>query len=137
MPSSPPFKELTIPAYKLVSSRGCSVDWLAGGTSIRPRVGPDLKSKLEKQGNEEVLGLVGQIGQVFGDESAGDSALAALMDAKASLEERKVALAGLVAQKNPKLPPKLALLLDQPLGTEAIRAYSAFDFKARSPDPLV
>ncbi|MBT5911095.1 MAG: c-type cytochrome, partial [Opitutae bacterium] len=74
--------------------------------------------------------LVGQIGQVFGDESASDSALATLMHEKAPLDERKLALAGLVSQKNPKLPPKLALLLDQPIGVEAIRAYSAFDFKA-------
>ena len=104
---------------------------LAGRRDVDPPKGwSDLKSKLEKQGNEEVMGLIGQIGQVFGDESAGDSALVALMDAKAPLEERKIALAGLVAQKNPKLPPKLALLLDQPIGTEAIRAYSAFDFKA-------
>ena len=104
---------------------------LAGQRDVDPPKGWDeLKSKLEKQGNEEVMGLVGQIGQVFGDESASDSALATLMDAKAPLEERKLALAGLVAQKNPKLPPKLAMLLDQPIGVEAMRAYSAFDFKA-------
>ena len=103
---------------------------LAGQRDVDPPKGWDeLKSKLEKQGNEEVMGLVGQIGQVFGDESASDSALATLMDAKAPLEERKLALAGLVAQKNPKLPPKLAMLLDQPIGIEAIRAYSAYDFK--------
>jgi putative heme-binding domain-containing protein len=106
---------------------------LAGRRDVDPPKGWDeLKSKLEKQGNEEVMGLVGQIGQVFGDESASDSALATLMDAKAPLEERKLALAGLVAQKNPKLPPKLAMLLDQPIGIEAIRAYSAFDFKPAS-----
>ncbi len=104
---------------------------LAGQRDVDPPKGWDeLKSKLEKQGNEEVMGLVGQIGQVFGDESASDSALATLMDAKAPLEERKLALAGLVAQKNPKLPPKLAMLLDQPIGVAAMRAYSAFDFKA-------
>jgi putative heme-binding domain-containing protein len=104
---------------------------LAGQRDVGPPKGwAELKSKLEKQGNEEVLGLVGQIGQVFGDESAGDSALTTLLDKKASLDDRKIALSGLVAQKNPKLPPKLALLLDQPIGTEAIRAYSAFDFKA-------
>jgi putative heme-binding domain-containing protein len=103
---------------------------LAGRRDVDPPKGwSALKSKLEKQGNKEVMGLVGQIGQVFGDESAGDSALATLMDSKASLEERKLALAGLVAQKNPRLPPKLAFLLEQPIGTEATRAYSAFDFK--------
>ena len=79
---------------------------LAGQRDVDPPKGwSDLKSKLEKQGNDEVMGLVGQIGQVFGDESAGDSALATLMDAKAPIEERKLALAGLVSQKNPKLPP--------------------------------
>ena len=108
---------------------------MLGGLEGRRGVDPPkewarLKAKLEKQGNEEVVGLVGQIGQVFGDESAGDSALATLMDGKASLDDRKLALAGLVAQKNAKLPPKLVLLLNQPLRTEAIRAYSAFDFKA-------
>ena len=103
---------------------------LAGRRDVDPPKGwSALKSKLEKQGNKEVMGLVGLIGQVFGDESAGDSALATLMDSKASLEERKLALAGLVAQKNPRLPPKLALLLDQSIGIEATRAYSAFDFK--------
>jgi putative heme-binding domain-containing protein len=103
---------------------------LAGRRDVDPPKGwSDLKSKMEKQGNEEVMGLVGQIGQVFGDESAGDSALATLMDGKASPEDRKLALSGLVAQKHPKLPSTLALLLDQPLRTEAIRAYSAFDFK--------
>ena len=104
---------------------------LAGRRDVDPPKGwAELKAKLEKQGNVEVVGLVGQIGQVFGDESASESALATLMDGKASLDDRKLALAGLVAQKNPKLAPKLALLLDQPLRTEAIRAYSAFDFKA-------
>ena len=108
---------------------------MLGGLDGRRDVDPpkgwaELKAKLENQGNEEVIGLVGRIGQVFGDESASDSALATLMDGKATLDDRKLALAGLVAQKNAKLPPKLVLLLDQPLGTEAIRAYSAFDFKA-------
>lgn len=108
---------------------------MLGGLDGRRGVDPpkgwaELKAKLEKQGNEEVIGLVGRIGQVFGDESASDSALITLMDGKASLDDRKLALAGLVAQKNAKLPSKLALLLDQPLRTEAIRAYSAFDFKA-------
>ena len=108
---------------------------MLGGLDGRRDVDPpkgwaELKAKLENQGNEEVIGLVGRIGQVFGDESASDSALATLMDGKATLDDRKLALAGLVAQKNAKLPPKLVLLLDQPLRTEAIRAYSAFDFKA-------
>lgn len=104
---------------------------LDGRRDVEPPKGwAELKAKLEKQGNEEVIGLVGRVGQVFGDESASDSALATLMDGKATLDDRKLALAGLVAQKNAKLPPKLVLLLDQPLRTEAIRAYSAFDFKA-------
>ena len=108
---------------------------MLGGLDGRRDVDPpkgwaELKAKLENQGNEEVIGLVGRIGQVFGDESASDSALATLMDGKATLDDRKLALAGLVAQKNAKLPPKLVLLLDQPLRTEAIRAYSAFDFKS-------
>lgn len=103
---------------------------LAGQRDVKPPKGwAELKAKLEKQGNEEVLVLLGQIGQVFGDESAGDSALATLMDAQAPIGDRKLALAGLVAQKNAKLPSKLALLIDQPMGMEAIRAYSAFDFK--------
>ncbi len=107
---------------------------MLGGLSGRRDVDPpkgwsQLKFKLEKQGNEEVLVLVGQIGQVFGDESAGDSALATLMDVKAPIEDRKIALAGLVAQKNAKLPSKLALLIDQPIGIQVIRAYSAFDYK--------
>tara|TARA_B100001057_G_scaffold127737_1_gene126713 strand:+ start:13075 stop:14214 length:1140 start_codon:yes stop_codon:yes gene_type:complete len=103
---------------------------LAGQRAVDPPKGwSALKSKLEKQADDEVVGLVGQIGQVFGDESAGDSALAILMDAQVPMEERKLALAGLVSQKNPKLLPKLALLLDQPIGIEAIRAYSAYDFK--------
>ena len=108
---------------------------MLGGLDGRRDVDPpkgwtELKAKLEKQGNEEVMSLVGRIGQVFGDESASESALATLMDGKATLDDRKIALAGLVAQKNAKLPPKLVLLLDQPLRTEAIRAYSAFDFKS-------
>ncbi|MEC9124292.1 MAG: hypothetical protein VX969_09125, partial [Verrucomicrobiota bacterium] len=94
-----------------------------------PKGWAELKAKLENQGNEEVIGLVGRIGQVFGDESASDSALATLLDEAASLDDRRVALAGLVAQKNPKLPSKLSLLLEQPIGVDAIRAYSAFDFK--------
>ena len=103
---------------------------LAGRRDVDPPKGwAELKAKLEKQGNAEVVGLVGQIGQVFGDESASDSALATLLDEAASLDDRRVALAGLVAQKNPKLPSKLSLLLEQPIGVDAIRAYSAFDFK--------
>ena len=103
---------------------------LEGRRDVDPPAGWDeLKVKLQKQGNEEVLALVGRIGQVFGDESAGDSALAKLLDRKEPLSERKLALSGLVAQKNPKLPPKLAGLLDQGLRMEAVRAYSAFDYK--------
>ena len=42
---------------------------LAGQRDLDPPKGwSALKSKLEKQGNDEVMGLVGQIGQVFGDE---------------------------------------------------------------------
>ena len=111
---------------------------MLGGLDGRRDVDPpkgwaELKAKLEKQGNEEVIGLVGRIGQVFGDESASDSALVTLMDGKASLDDRKLALAGLVAQKNAKLPPKLVLLLDQPLRTEAIRAYSCLLYTSPSP----
>ena len=103
---------------------------LEGRRDVDPPAGwVELKVKLEKQGNEEVLALVGRIGQVFGDESAGDSALAKLLDRKEPLAERKLALSGLVAQKNPKLPPKLVKLLDQGLRMEAVRAYSAFDYK--------
>ena len=66
---------------------------LAGQRAVDPPKGwSALKSKLEKQANDEVMSLVGQIGQVFGDESAGDSALAILMDAKVPMEERKLAL---------------------------------------------
>ena len=89
---------------------------LAGRRDVDPPKGwSDLKSKLEKQGNEDVMSLVGQIGQVFGDESAGDSALTTLLDKKASLEDRKIALSGLVAQKNPKLPPKLRPIESTPI----------------------
>ena len=58
---------------------------LAGRRDVDPPKGwAELKAKLEKQGNEEVIGLVGRLGQVFGDESASDSALFTLMDGKAS-----------------------------------------------------
>ena len=110
---------------------------LEGRRDVDPPAGWDeLKVKLQKQGNEEVLALVGRIGQVFGDESAGDSALAKLLDRKEPLSERKLALSGLVAQKNPKLPPKLVKLLDQGLRMEAVRAYSAFDYKPAAPTLL-
>ena len=110
---------------------------LEGRRDVDPPPGWDeLKAKLEKQGNEEVLALVGRIGQVFGDESAGDSALAKLLDGKEPLAERKLGLSGLVAQKNPKLPPKLVKLLDQGLRMEAVRAYSAFDYKPAAPTLL-
>ena len=71
---------------------------LAGRRDVDPPKGwAQLKAKLEKQGNEEVMSLVGQIGQVFGDESTSESALATLLDEAASLDDRRVALAGLVA----------------------------------------
>lgn len=93
-----------------------------------PKGWAKLKAKLEKQGDAEVLKLVSQLSQVFGDESASEAALAVLRDAKAGPEARRAALKSLLTQRHAGVPAVLERLLDGPLRLEAIRAYATYDF---------
>ena len=87
-----------------------------------------LKQKLEKQADADVLKLVSQLSQVFGDESASQSALDVLSDAGAKPEARRTALGSLLTQRHEGLPAVLEMLLEGPLQLEAIRAYATYDY---------
>ncbi|MAH12849.1 MAG: hypothetical protein CMO33_03810 [Verrucomicrobia bacterium] len=94
-----------------------------------PKGWAELKLKLEETGDMEVVNLVSQLSQIFGDASASKEALALLRDINATTKARRVALKSLLTQRHPEVPSMLESLLDGPLQLEAIRAYATFDFK--------
>ena len=102
---------------------------LAGRRDVpAPKSWPALNTKLKASENAELRKLAQQLSQVFGDESASQSALATLRDASADLEARRSALKSLLGQRHADVPVVLESLLDQPLRLQAIRAYAVYDY---------
>jgi len=87
-----------------------------------------LRVKLSGSKNDQVIKLVSQLSQIFGDRSISEDALKLLLNKSASITERREALDGLVAMRFKELPPKLQFLLETELRIDAIRAYSFFDY---------
>ena len=102
---------------------------LSGAREVEaPASWSSLRLKLSGSKNDQVIKLVSQLSQIFGDRSISEDALKLLLNKNASIKERREALAGLIAMRFKELPPKLEFLLETELQVDAIRAYSFFDY---------
>jgi azurin len=95
-----------------------------------------LRNKLVRSKDPEVVKLADQISQIFGDLSVSEDALKLVLNEDANLDQRKEALAGLVAMRFEELPGNLGSLLNTDLKIDAIRAYSFFDY-SKAPRELI
>ena len=102
---------------------------LSGAREVEaPASWSSLRLKLSRSKNDEIIKLVSQLSQIFGDRSISEDALKLLLNKSASIADRREALAGLIAMRFQELPPKLEFLLDTEFQVDAIRAYSFFDY---------
>ena len=102
---------------------------LSGAREVEaPASWSSLRLKLSGSKNDEIIKLVSQLSQIFGDRSISEDALKLLLNKSASITDRREALAGLIAMRFKELPPKLEFLLETELQVDAIRAYSFFDY---------
>lgn len=102
---------------------------LAGRRNVTPpEKWKQVSAKLAESDNERVRELTDQLAQIFGDASAARRAIKMLLDSKASLADRRRALAGLLQQKNRDIiPPLIQLLDDDKLRGDAIRGFAAIE----------
>jgi putative heme-binding domain-containing protein len=102
---------------------------LSGRRNVKaPKDWEALKEKLKKKNNQDLLKLINQLSQIFGDEGASRNALKVLRNNEAELNRRRDALKSLLAQKHAEVPPVLEGLLDQPFRLDVIRAYATYDY---------
>lgn len=103
-------------------------DGLDGRTDIKtPANWNTLYAKL-KQADKPTAKLAADLGRQFGDTESAKTALATLKNKSAAVEERKKALQSLAARQRPELLTELpALLTDNALRLEAIRATAGYD----------
>ncbi len=102
---------------------------LSGAREVEaPASWSSLRLKLSRSKNDEIIKLVSQLSQIFGDRSISEDALKLLLNKSASIADRREALAGLIAMRFKELPPKLEFLLETELQVDAIRAYSFFEY---------
>jgi len=106
---------------------------MASGLSGRRNVKPPkdweaLKENLKKKNNQDLLKLVNQLSQIFGDEGASRNALNVLRNNKAEINRRRDALKSLLVQRHIDVPAVLEGLLDQPFRLDVIRAYASYDY---------
>lgn len=102
---------------------------LSGAREVEaPASWSSLRLKLSRSKNDEIIKLVSQLSQIFGDRSISEDALKLLLNKSASIADRREALAGLIAMRFQELPPKLEFLLETELQVDAIRAYSFFEY---------
>ena len=102
---------------------------LSGAREVEaPASWSSLRLKLSRSKNDEIIKLVSQLSQIFGDRSISEDALKLLLNKSASIADRREALTGLIAMRFKELPPKLEFLLESELQVDAIRAYSFFDY---------
>ena len=110
---------------------------LSGAREVEaPSSWNSLRLQLSRSENDEVVKLVSQLSQIFGDRSISENALKLVLNKSAAMQDRREALAGLVAMRFKELPPKLKLLLETDLRIDAIRAYSFFDYPEAPPTLL-
>ena len=102
---------------------------LSGAREVEaPASWSSLRLKLSRSKNDEIIKLVSQLSQIFGDRSISEDALKLLLNKSASIADRREALTGLIAMRFQELPPKLEFLLETELQVDAIRAYSFFEY---------
>ena len=102
---------------------------LSGRRNVKaPKDWIALQEKLQKTNNQDLIKLVNQLSQIFGDEGAGRNALKVLRDGKAGITSRRDALKSLLSQRHADLPPVLEDLLDQSFQLDVIRAYASYDY---------
>ena len=102
---------------------------LSGAREVEaPASWSSLRLKLSRSKNDEIIKLVSQLSQIFGDRSISEDDLKLLLNKSASIADRREALTGLIAMRFQELPPKLEFLLDTEFQVDAIRAYSFFDY---------
>ena len=102
---------------------------LSGRRNVKaPKDWEALKEKLKKKNNQDLLKLVNQLSQIFGDEGASRNALKVLRNNEAELNRRRDALKSLLAQRHVDVPAVLEGLLDQPFRLDVIRAYATYDY---------
>ena len=102
---------------------------LSGRRNVKaPKDWIALQEKLQKTNNQDLIKLVNQLSQIFGDEGAGRNALKVLRDGKAGITSRRDALKSLLGQRHAGLPPVLEDLLDQSFRLDVIRAYASYDY---------
>lgn len=93
--------------------------------------------KLKSAPDQTVVQAAQTLAQRFGDDTATATMLAAVSNTQIDAEQRRQAIRGLAAQRNAGLAPKLtALLDDDALRLEAIRAMAAFDDEAMAGELL-
>jgi putative heme-binding domain-containing protein len=106
-----------------------TITGLSGAREVdAPSSWSSLRLKLSRSKNDEIIKLVSQLSQIFGDRSISEDALKLLLNKSASIADRREALTGLIAMRFQELPPKLEFLLETELQVDAIRAYSFFDY---------
>ena len=89
---------------------------LSGAREVEaPASWSSLRLKLSGSKNDEIIKLVSQLSQIFGDRSISEDALKLLLNKSASITDRREALAGLIAMRFKELPPKLEFLLETEL----------------------
>ena len=102
---------------------------LSGRRNVKaPKDWIALQEKLQKTNNQDLIKLVNQLSQIFGDEGASRNALKVLRNNKAELNRHRDALKSLLAQRHVDVPAVLEGLLDQPFRLDIIRAYATYDY---------
>ena len=103
-------------------------DGLDGRYDVAPPTGwVALAAQLEKSG-PELAQLAGDISQQFGDAETARRNVAMIRSRTAAVDARRRALQMLAAQRRPQVVPEIpALLSDEGLRLDAIRAVAAFD----------
>ena len=118
------------PAVQAALLKGISLGLEGQREVVAPAAWPVLAKKLSQSPSEDVRRLTNQLNQVFGDEEAIQQALTVVADSLAPIADRRLALASLLTQQHPDLPPLLVDLIDEEgLRIPAIRAYGAYEVK--------
>ncbi len=87
-----------------------------------------LLQSLDTNSDNETRSLTQKLSQIFGDESATQSAISILKDRSAKTSDRLQALSSLLTQRRKELLPILETLLDEePLRISAIRGYGTIE----------
>ncbi|WP_436715572.1 c-type cytochrome [Roseiconus lacunae] len=113
-----------------VDSRQALLRGMLRGLEGRRNVPPpnrwnSLRQTLKNEGDRELRTTIEQLSQIFGDAEATANAIAVLRNRNAPINNRRSALAALVAQRYEDLAAELEPLIDDPqLQIDAVRAYS-------------